>query len=173
MAQGHSPPNLLTPAPKEIRLLMSVSFLQQHWDSSYIYVEHPAVSLSHLHQACPSEPPTLDICMLTSHTGVTCPPLISSTSGFLSVRDSFLPALPSPSDHLALPASSYCAPSGLWGHPGRDLRGGRAGQPESHGEAGERNRSPAGGFELGAAQVEFAPGQRRHRVLVEKLITSE
>lgn len=36
-----------------------------------------------------------------------------------------------------------------------------------HGEAGEQSRGSAGGFELGAAQVELAPGQRLHRVLVE------
>lgn len=36
-----------------------------------------------------------------------------------------------------------------------------------HGEAGEQSRGPAGGFELGAAQIELAPGQRLHGVLVE------
>lgn len=50
--------------------------------------------------------------------------------------------------------------------PGRWRGQGRAARAH-HGEAGEQSRGSAGGFELGAAQVELAPGQRLHRVLVE------
>lgn len=40
-------------------------------------------------------------------------------------------------------------------------------RPAYHGEAGEQRGGAAGGFQLGAAQVELPPGQRLHRVLVQ------
>lgn len=165
--RGPSPPNLLTPAPKEIRLLTSVSLPLQHaWDS-YIYVEHPAVSPSSPHQACPSEPPNPGHLYDTQPptTGVT---LMSSISGPPSVHDSFLPALPFTPRPSSPPRQLPCAPRRGCGRqrPGPERGQGRAARAH-HGEAGEQSRSPAGGFELGAAQVEFAPGQRLHRVLVE------
>ena len=93
---------------------------------------------------------------------------MSSTSGPPRVHDSFLPALPFTPRPSSPPSELPCAPRRGCGRerPGPERGQGRAARAH-HGEAGEQSRSPAGGFELGAAQVEFAPGQRLHRVLVE------
>lgn len=138
-----------------------------------IYFKDPAVSPSLLHQACPSEapraPPTPDICMtpnrphrvsLVAHLFSRQAPLAPS-----SVHDSLLPDLPLTPGSLGL---LPCGPRRGCGleRPGQERGQGRAAQAH-HGEAGEQSRGPAGGFELGATQVELAPGQRLHRVLVE------
>lgn len=128
-------PNLLTPAPKEIRLLMSISPPLQHaWDclltstsSILLFLPPRRIKLAHL------SPPTLDVGMipnlplrasLVAHLSCPAPPVLpESTTAFSQL-------FPSPPDPLALPASSPVRPVGAVGGSGQDLRGGRAGRPE-------------------------------------------
>lgn len=97
--RGPSPSNLLTPAPKEIRLLMSISLPLQHaWgclftstSSILLFLPPRRIKLAHL------SPPTLDIGMIPNlHYGCHLLP----TSHVQHLRSSQRPRQLSPSSSL-------------------------------------------------------------------------
>lgn len=113
---------------------------------------------------CPSE----NTCAwVISISGGPPRPHSSATSGSPPAPRTAYPSS-SPHPRHAQPAPNCGPRRGCGRERPKQEEGRRAREARAHhGEAGEQSRGPAGGFELGAAQVELAPGQRLHRVLVE------
>lgn len=113
---------------------------------------------------CPSENTCAWVISISG--GPPCPHS-SATSGSPPAPRTAYPSS-SPHPRHAQPAPNCGPRRGCGRERPKQEEGRRAREARAHhGEAGEQSRGPAGGFELGAAQVELAPGQRLHRVLVE------